>query len=146
MTGGYSPLAKKEKIIMTHCLSIDENTGQLITGWAVVQQSIERIFRTQSGSRILQRHFGSRLPQFIDQPYAETWLGYIYAAMAEALVRFEPRFLLERIQLIDISKPKDGLLWIKLTGVFLPNGAADDLDIRFLNAEQIDEKIGIQLS
>ncbi len=131
---------------MTHCLSIDENTGQVITGWPVVKQSIGRIFRTKAGSRILQRHFGSRLPDFIDQPYSESWIGYIYAAMAEALVRFEPRFVLERLELVDSSKPSEGILWVKITGIFIPNGAADDMDIRFQNAAKITDEIGLWLN
>lgn len=130
---------------MTHCLSIDENTGQVIIGWPVVKQSIGRIFRTKAGSRILQRHFGSRLPDFIDQPYTESWIGYIYAAMAEALVSFEPRFVLERLEVIDASEPEKGILCVKIAGVFIPNGAADDMDIRFQNAVQITDEVGLTL-
>ncbi len=107
-------------------------------------QSIGRIFRTKAGSRILQRHFGSRIPDFIDQPYTESFIGYIYAAIAEALVKFEPRFVLERIEMISgDGKAKDGCLWIKLTGVFLPNGASENMDIRYQNALQTEGEIGV---
>lgn len=147
---GAKPHLNKEQNNMAHCLTIDENTGKVITGWAVVRQSIERIFRTKAGSRILQRHFGSRLPDFIDQPYTESWVGYIYAAMADALVRFEPRFILERIEMVNDNEltgavPKNGQLWVKLTGVFLPNGAADDMNIRYQSATQLTEDIHLWL-
>lgn len=77
-------------------------TGAPIDGLAHLQQSIADILTTPVGSRVMRRDYGSQLPQLIDQPYNNATKIRLYAAIATALMRWEPRVRLTRVA-IDIG-------------------------------------------
>ena len=61
-------------------------------------QSITDILSTPVGSRVLRRDYGSDLPRLLDAPMNGETMVDIYMAVAEALARWEPRFVLSRVQ------------------------------------------------
>lgn len=64
-----------------------------------VKQSVEDILTTPLNTRVMRRDYGSALFDLIDKPLnSETGLDII-AATAEALSRWETRFILERVVL-----------------------------------------------
>lgn len=66
-------------------------------------QSIRDILTTPVGSRVMRRDYGSRLSELIDSPTAQGLEVDIFAACAEALAKWEPRFELKRIELEHIT-------------------------------------------
>jgi len=62
-------------------------------------QSIGDILGTPKGSRVMRRDYGSDLPDLIDQPLNPRTRLKIFAATAMALLRWEPRVRLKRVQL-----------------------------------------------
>lgn len=64
-----------------------------------VRQSIGDILTTPVGSRVMRRDYGSVIPELIDQPLNQTTLLRLYAATAAAVMRWEPRFQISRINL-----------------------------------------------
>jgi uncharacterized protein len=62
-------------------------------------QSIGDILTTPKGSRVMRRDYGSGLPDLVDQPLNPRTCLRIYAATAMALLRWEPRARLRRVQL-----------------------------------------------
>jgi phage baseplate assembly protein W len=72
-------------------------TGAPIDGLAHLQQSIADILTTPVGSRVMRRDYGSQLPLLIDQPYNGSTRIRLYAAIATALMRWEPRVRLTRV-------------------------------------------------
>jgi phage baseplate assembly protein W len=64
-----------------------------------VRQSIGDIITTPVGSRVMRREYGSILPDLVDQPMHSTTLLRLYAATAAAVMRWEPRFRISRIQM-----------------------------------------------
>ena len=108
-------------------LSID--TGKGLGQINHLKQSIRDILTTPIGSRVMRRDYGSRLFEIIDSPTNEDNKTEIYAAVAESLDKWEPRFKLQQTTLVEIAP---GRLVLELRGVFLLDGVEvtlSDLEI-----------------
>ena len=103
---------------------MDARTGDILTGWADVEQSIATILTTPIGTRVMRRKFGSELMELIDRPMNDRVILAAYAAVAVAIARWEPRFSLTQCDLIEASA--EGVLSIRLGGVYLPRGHLGD--------------------
>lgn len=100
-------------------------TGKVLAGYAHLEQSIQNILSTPVGSRVMRREFGCDLPYLIDRPMNDETIIDVYAAVAEALDRWEPRFRLEQVYLTD-AKP--GHMELALEGEYLPDGKTIKLE------------------
>lgn len=78
-------------------IGMNSATGKRIVGAAHLRQSISDILTTPIGSRIMRRDYGSLLPELIDQPQNAATRVRLYAAVASALMTWEPRLRLSRI-------------------------------------------------
>ncbi|CAE6784691.1 hypothetical protein R69658_04239 [Paraburkholderia aspalathi] len=78
---------------------MNATTGRATAGLAHLYQSINKILTTPIGTRIARRDFGSELPDLVDAPNNGTTRVRLYAAAATALMRWEPRLNLTRVQL-----------------------------------------------
>jgi len=76
-------------------------------------QSINDILATPIGTRVMRRDYGSDLPRLIDAPINGETLVDLFAATAEAIDRWEPRFTLRRVEVADAGA---GRLSLTLTG------------------------------
>jgi len=81
-----------------------------------LKQSIIDILTTPIGSRVVCRDYGSALFQLVDQPVNRELLPRIYAAVADAIDKWEPRFKIEKITIVSI---KDGHITLSLIGKYL---------------------------
>ena len=98
---------------------LNAHTGKALSGRDHLRQSVTDILRTPIGSRVMRRDYGSRLFALIDNPVSPAWKTECYAAVAEALERWEPRYRLSRVQLVSIS---GGHVSLDLDGEYLPDG------------------------
>ena len=98
---------------------MNASTGKELEGLNHLKQSIVDILTTPIGSRIMRREYGSRLFELIDRPINRDFSLEIYAATAEALGKWEKRFKLEKVKIIEV---KEGKVNISLDGIYLPNG------------------------
>lgn len=80
-------------------------TGGALTELEHIKQSVEDILTTRIGTRLARRDYGSLLPELIDQPQNATTGIRLKAATAMALMNWEPRISLSRVQfyLVDLS-------------------------------------------
>jgi uncharacterized protein len=78
---------------------MDRATGAEISDFEDVRQSIADILWTPIGSRIARRDYGSRLPDLFDTPANAANLTLVYAAVATAIRRWEPRVQVKRVAL-----------------------------------------------
>lgn len=101
------------------------STGKPLSGVDHLRQSIRDILTTPIGSRVMRREYGSRLYQLIDAPINRSILLEIYAATAEALIRWEPRF---RLQKVVAASAAPGEIVLDMTGVYLPDGRTITID------------------
>lgn len=104
---------------------INATNGKRLTGIAHLRQSIRDILTTPIGTRVMRREYGSRLPRLVDAPMNASTILDIYAATAEALARWEPRFKLQRAQIVNAVP---GQVELELTGMYLPDGKTITLD------------------
>lgn len=103
----------------------DATTGKPLDGLAHLQQSIKDILTTPIGSRVMRRDYGSRLPRLVDAPMNRATLIDLYAATAEALATWEPRF---RVQQVVATSAAPGRVELMVTGEYLPDGQQVTID------------------
>jgi phage baseplate assembly protein W len=95
-------------------------TGRAIEGEAHLRQSIADILTTPIGSRVMRRDYGSLLPELIDQPVNGATRMKLFGATASALMRWEPRIRLTRIDLARGEEPGSFVLDIEGRRTDLP--------------------------
>lgn len=93
--------------------------GQPLTSIDHLRQSIRDILTTRKGTRVMCRDYGSRLPELVDRPVNPAFEMDIYAATAEALAQWEPRFELSQVTITEASA---GRIVLRLDGVYRPDG------------------------
>lgn len=120
---------------MTSSSGFNRNTGQPLTDWDHVVQSIAVILTTPIGTRVMRREFGSEIPALIDRPLTDRVVLAVYVACANALRQWEPRFRLRRCQLIEIEPA--GKITLALSGEYRPKGHLGDEALANDNAELI---------
>jgi phage baseplate assembly protein W len=79
-------------------LGMSAASGRRLQDVAHIRQSVQDILTTPVGTRVMRRGYGSLLPDLIDQPLNGATLLRAYAATVMALVRWEPRLRVERVQ------------------------------------------------
>lgn len=82
---------------------MNRHTGGTITELEHIVQSIADILTTRLGSRTMRRDYGSQLVDLIDHPGNAATQLLAYAAIAMALMRWEPRVRLSRVQLTALT-------------------------------------------
>ena len=103
---------------MSTSVGMSEATGAALSDMAHLRQSIATILFTPVGSRVMRRSFGSLLPELIDQPDNPTTRVRLFAAVAGALMRWEPRLRVSRVQLASGATP--GTAELVLEGTYVP--------------------------
>ncbi len=104
---------------------LNATTGKPLDGIAHLRQSIRDILCTPIGSRVMRRSYGSDLFKLIDAPVNKETLMRIYAAVAVALAKWEPRFRLIQCQVVAASP---GTVELDLIGEYLPDGQVVTMD------------------
>ena len=110
-------------------VGINRQTGQVITDFDHVIQSLGVIFETHFGERCMRRTFGSQMPGMLGKNIVPaTILNFVTAAHI-AISLWEPRF-----RLIQATFPgnsagtiRAGRLGIALYGEYRPNALSGDL-------------------
>jgi phage baseplate assembly protein W len=95
---------------------LSATTARVLPEEQHLAQSINDILSTPLGSRVMRRDYGSDLPRLIDAPLNGETLVDLFAATAEAIDRWEPRFDLRRVEVADAVA---GKLSLTLTGEVL---------------------------
>jgi phage baseplate assembly protein W len=91
-------------------------TGKTISGLDHLRQSIARLLTTPVGSRVMRRSYGAYVFDLIDQPGNKANILKLYAAVVDAILRWEPRFLPTRVELIS-GEAQTGLFELSLDGI-----------------------------
>lgn len=100
-------------------LGLNGQTGKPLDGFAHLKQSIADILSTRVGTRVMRRDYGSDLPNLVDRPVNEDLAVDLYIALAEALLKWEPRLRLRETSFLPLG---GGAIEFSLTGEYLPDG------------------------
>ena len=100
-------------------IGMQGNTGRSLSGVAHLRQSITDILSTPLGSRVMRSDYGSGLFSLIDAPMGSHTNMAVYAAIADALDKWEPRITLHRVQHHINAQ---GRMVVSLWGEYRPEG------------------------
>lgn len=107
-------------------IGMSASTGKPLSGAAHLAQSIGDILSTPIGSRVMQRDYGSLLPDLLDQPVNGALPMLLRAATATAIARWEHRIAVSRVRFA--GDPAHGALTILIDGQRLDSGARNALE------------------
>ena len=80
-------------------MGMSRTTGALLSHDDHLKQSIYDVLMTPIGSRLLRREYGSLIPFLIDQPVNPATKLKMMAAIATAIIKWEPRVKVRQVQL-----------------------------------------------
>ena len=106
---------------------MNRETGAAIGELAHIGQSIADILTTRIGTRVMRREYGSLLPELVDHPFNEATRLRVYAGTVMALMRWEPRISLSRIQFIGANLQGQSVL--ELEGSVVDSNEALSLSV-----------------
>lgn len=95
---------------------MDAATGKVLDGVDHVVQSVEKIFTTSLGSRIMREWFGNPGIRLLGENLTERTILRWWAVTWACLEIFEPRFRVKTFQLIDANRL--GGINIRLVGEY----------------------------
>jgi len=95
-------------------IGVDVNTGTYLAGLEHLKQSVEDILTTPKGTRVMRRDYGCAIWELLDMPMSRQNFGALYAAVAEAIDKWEPRLSLERVEVESVSS--EGKLTLAIEG------------------------------
>lgn len=91
---------------------MNASTGKPMEDMEHIVQSIRDILTTRIGTRCMRRHYGSIVPELIDQPTHKATQLRLMAASVMAIKRWEPRVLISKT-LFSIDMAGTGVLDIE---------------------------------
>lgn len=103
---------------------LDRRTGQVLTGWAHVQQSLAVIWTTRFRERVMRLAVGSELRSWLAEDLSPATALGIYADLVVAAHTFEPEYRLTELQFVNASR--DGSLALRHSGTYYPEGRFGD--------------------
>jgi len=104
-----------------YLIDIDRETGEYISGWPRIKQSIITILTTRLRTRLMRLWFGSKFLDMQDKPgNRQTMMDGIMAA-AIAINKYEPEFKLTEIAINEFGP--EGSIVITAEGVDLVENA-----------------------
>ncbi|WP_252275234.1 GPW/gp25 family protein [Pseudomonas subflava] len=96
-------------------IGMSAKNGRTLTGSQHLAQSISDIITTPLGSRVMRREYGCAMADLLDWPLNNATRLQAYAAITMALLRWEPRIRLSRVQLTPSTTPGAAVLDIEGT-------------------------------
>lgn len=99
-------------------------TGQRLDGWQHTVQSLEVIFSTHFGDRVMREWFGSAVPRLLGESLTAATLLKFKLAVFVAIELWEPRFRVTRIHSLSIDRL--GRYRCELEGEYRPRGHLKD--------------------
>ena len=86
-------------------IRFDPKTGavNMLSGEEDIANSLEVLFATQVGERVMQPDYGSELDAFLFAPMNKGTLTYMQSVISDAILFFEPRIVVEDITIRPAS-------------------------------------------
>jgi len=86
-----------------YLIDIDRVTGEFISGWRRIRQSIDTILTTRLRTRIMRLWWGSDFLEMQDKPGNEEVLLNGIQAAIEAINEYEPEFTVTRLTINEFD-------------------------------------------
>jgi phage baseplate assembly protein W len=99
---------------------MNATTGKRMEGTDHLKQSVKDVIGTRLVTRCMRRQYGCQAPALVDAPMNEATKLELFGAAAEALDKWEPRFKLDSLRVVEATA--DGRMVIDLHGMNLIDG------------------------
>jgi len=107
---------------------LDRFTGKPISGWAHVLQSVDVIFETEIGDRVMLRHFGGGMRRLLGRRITPRVLALATAVFSLSITIWEPRLRVVRVAVAPSAEEiRQGTVSFVMEVVYRPNGHRGDL-------------------
>lgn len=111
-------------------IGLSRTDGTALSGIDHIAQSVGDIMTTPLGTRVMRRDYGSLVPDLLDRPMTGPTILQVYAAIAMALAKWEPRVRLERLTATDAEGANQGRLTLRLDIVILETGEQSNIEVQ----------------
>lgn len=108
-------------------IDLDRRTGEVITGWESTVQSIEEIFLTNFGERVMREWFGSMVPRLLGELLNNKNVLAFFTAVCSAIEQWEPRYRVTKI--IPLSVSRQGEFHVEIQGEYRPRALFGDFTV-----------------
>jgi uncharacterized protein len=108
-------------------IGLDRLTGGIITSWDHVIQSLEDIFTTRFGERIMREWYGSNVPHLLGRNITPREVTGYFSELLAPIEQWEPRFRVTRI--IALKVTRDGQFHFYIDGEYRPRATFGDFTI-----------------
>ena len=105
--------------------TMDLRTGRPLVGWPAVAQSLEVIFSTRIGERVMRRWVGSNVPGLLGQLAVPATFLRFATAIFVAVELYEPRFRVMRV--LPTIADRLGRTVLAVEGEYRPRALDGDL-------------------
>lgn len=75
----------------------------LLSGEDVIKNSLDVLFATNAGERIMQPDYGSDLSDFVFENLSKSAITYMQAIISDAILFYEPRIILNDVEIEPMS-------------------------------------------
>jgi phage baseplate assembly protein W len=106
---------------------LDRRTGAILTGWPHVQQSLEVIFSTRIGERVIREWFGSMVPAMLGENLTVDTVLRTKLAIWVAIELWEPRFRVTQVK--SLTATRLGEYRLEIEGEYRPRAHLGDFSI-----------------
>ena len=106
---------------------IDRTTGKVLSGWPHVVQSLEVIFSTRFGERVMREWFGSMVPAMLGENLTPATVLRTKLAIWVAIETWEPRFRIAQITSLSVNR--QGQYRLEMEGEYRPRAHLGDFTV-----------------
>jgi len=108
-------------------VGLNAETGSIRTGWPHVVQSLQDIFTTQFGTRVMREWYGSFVPNLLGRIITPNEVTPWFAAVTSAIEQWEPRYRITKINMQRVTR--DGQLHFFMEGEYRPRATYGDFTV-----------------
>jgi phage baseplate assembly protein W len=105
-------------------VDFDRDTGAILQGWPVVAQSLQELFLTSFGVRVMREYYGSLVPRALGRNMTEETILALITSIVAAIDVFEPRFRVVKMLPTEITR--GGALKIEIEGEYIERALLGD--------------------
>lgn len=89
------------------------NGVEMVSAEQDIKQSLEILFKTKFGERVMESGYGTNIPDLIFEPNSSTFETYITEQVKRAILVYEPRIVVDDL-ILDSSRRNEGVVDIEV--------------------------------
>ena len=113
--------------LVSPSVGIDRHSGGTVTDWEHVLQSLEDIFTTRFGERIMREWYGSNVSNLLGRNITPREVTGYFQELLAPIEQWEPRFRVT--QIIALKVTRDGQFHFYMDGEYRPRATFGDFTV-----------------